>query len=320
MKENENRVKELDLAAAPAGQITRYWVHIVSTGMNQPVLVPVMIAKGLEPGPVLGLTAAIHGNELNGLPIIQQVFKGLDVHALRGTVVGVPVLNTPGFLLNQRYFNDAQDLNRIMPGNAMGNNGQVYAHRLIKKIIRHFEFLIDIHTASFGRVNSYYIRANMRIEQTARMAYLQNADIIVNNNGADGTLRSAAMAMDIPAITVEAGDPHKFQRGMIRSSITGIENVMADFGMIDQAIIEPDEPPVRCEHSYWLYTDAGGVLEVFPPITKHIAAGERIAVVRNVFGDKVKEYFAPQAGVVVGKSINPINQTGSRILHLGVEG
>jgi predicted deacylase len=287
--------------------------------MGQPILVPVLVAKGLSPGPVLGLTAAIHGNELNGLPIVQKVFQMIDPQTLRGTLVGVPVLNVPGFLMNQRYFNDASDLNRLMPGNPEGNMSQVYGYRVIKKIISHFEYLIDLHTASFGRVNSYYIRANMADPVTARMAYLQNAEVIVNNTGADGTLRSAAAERGIHAITVEAGDPHKFQKGMIRSAITGIMNVMRELNMIVDTMITPDEePPVICNRSYWLYTNVGGVLEVFPKNLDRVKAGDRIAIVRNMFGDLICEYFAPEDGIVVGRSVNPVNQTGSRILHLGI--
>lgn len=318
MFQHASIVKDLVLDEAPRGQISRYWVHVVSSGMSQPVLVPVMVARGVKDGPVLGLTAAVHGNELNGLPVIQKVFHLMNVQELAGTLVGVPVVNIPGFLINQRYFNDGADLNRLMPGDAQGNISQVYAYRIIKKIIRPFEYLLDLHTASFGRINSYYIRADMNDPITARLATLQNAEIIVNNEGADGTLRSAASDMGVHAITVEAGDPHKFQKGMIRSAITGITNVMSHLKMVDDPIVAPDEPAVRCKRSYWIYTNAGGVLEVFPKITAHVQKDQRIALVRNIFGDVIREYFAPEDGIVVGKSINPVNQTGSRILHLGI--
>jgi len=311
-------VKNLDLGDCPPGTMTRYWVHVVSSGTAQPILVPVMVAKGHEPGPVLGITAAVHGNELNGLPVVQRIFANLKIEQIRGTLVGVPVINVPGFLMNQRYFNDGSDLNRLMPGRADGNVSQIYAHRIIKKIVRHFEYLLDLHTASTGRINSYYIRANLNHPITARMAELQNAEIIVNNPGADGTLRSAAADLGIHAITVEAGDPQKFQKGMIRSAITGAFNVMRHLDMIDEPIVAPEDPAVICQRSYWIYTNAGGLLEVFPKITDYVEQGERIALVRNVFGDIVREYFAPETGIVVGKSVNPTNQTGGRILHLGI--
>ena len=169
--------------------------------------------------------------------MIQRVFQQIDVESLRGTLVGVPVVNVPGFLMNQRRFNDDQDLNRIMTGRADGNTSEVYAYRIIKKIVRHFDYLLDLHTASMGRINSYYIRADMHDPVAAELAYLQNAQIIVNNEGQDGTLRYAASEIGIKAITVEAGDPQKFQRGMIRSAITGAHNVLGHLGMTDNEIV-----------------------------------------------------------------------------------
>ncbi len=312
-------IKELNLDHVPSGMLERFWVHVVSSGMSQPILVPVMVAKGVQQGPILGITAAVHGNELNGLPVIQKIFQMIDVNQLKGTLVGVPVVNIPGYLINQRYFNDGQDLNRLMPGNKEGNISEIYGFRIIKKIVRHFEYLIDLHTASFGRVNSYYIRADMNDPVTARMAELCNAEIIVNNTGGDGTLRSAASDLNIYAITVEAGDPHKFQKGMIRSAITGIMNILSKLEMVELPIVLPDEPAILCQKSYWKYTKVGGVLEVFPQVTDRVNEGQRIAIVRNIFGDIIAEYHAPENGIIVGKSINPINQTGSRIIHLGIE-
>ena len=122
----------------------------------------------------------------------------------------------------------------------------------------------------------------------------------------------------VHAITVEAGDPHKFQKGMIRSAITGIHNVMTELKMIDEPIVAPEEQAMLCKRSYWIYTNAGGILEVFPEITEKVNAGQRIALVRNIFGDIIREYFAPEDGIVIGKSVNPVNQTGGRILHLGI--
>lgn len=312
-------IKDLDLSLVAPGTTARFWVHVVSSGMSQPILVPVMVMRGKKDGPTLGLTAAVHGNELNGISVIHKVFKDIKVEDLSGVLVGVPVVNVPGFLMNQRKFNDGQDLNRLMPGKPNGNTSEVFAYRIIKKVIRHFEYLIDLHTASTGRVNSYYIRSDMNDPITARMAQLQNADIIVNNEGHDGTLRHAAHELGIHAITVEAGDPSKFQRGMIKTAVTGIMNVMSDLGMIDDPIVEPDEPAIFCGSSYWIYTNAGGILEIAPKITDMVKKGDQFAIVRDIFGDIIREFHAPEDGIIVGKSVNPVNQTGGRIIHLGID-
>jgi hypothetical protein len=112
----------------------------------------------------------------------------VDAAALRRTLVGVAVVNVPGYLLQQRRFVDGTDLNHIMPGESAGNAPQVYAHRLLERVVRRFDYLIDLHTASFGRINSLYVRADMTHAVAARMAYLQRPQIIVHNPASDRTL------------------------------------------------------------------------------------------------------------------------------------
>jgi predicted deacylase len=317
-REDATVIRELNLSQAPKGSITRYWLHLVTDGMGMPVYVPVMVARGKRGGPILGLTAAIHGNELNGIPVIQRLFKEIDINRLHGTIVGVPVVNIPSLLRNRRHFIDGVDLNHIMPGREDGNVSEVYAYRIVNRIVRHLDYLVDLHTASFGRVNCYYTRADMSDPVTRQMAMLQYAQIIVHNPPSDGTLRGAANALGINAITLEVGNPNTFQKGLIRSGLTGIHNLLHYLRMTDDGIDPQPAQPVVCNRSYWLYTDTGGILSVHPGVAETVCSGQLIATLRNIFGDLIKEYHAPEDGIVIGKSVSPINQTGGRILHLGI--
>ena len=104
----------------------------------------------------------------------------IDVNVLNGTVCAVVVTNPPGYQLHQRQFNDGQDLNRIMPGNCKGTSAEKYAYALLNKIIKQFNYLIDLHTASRGRVNSLYVRVDANDEIALKMATLQNPQIILH--------------------------------------------------------------------------------------------------------------------------------------------
>lgn len=311
-------IKELNIKKAPKGKISKFLLHIATDGMGMPIHVPVIVARGRKAGITLGLTAALHGNELNGIPVIQRVLREIDVKKLKGTIIGIPVLNVPSLVRKKRRFIDGTDLNHIMPGKEEGNVSQVYAYRVFHAIIKNFDYLIDLHTASFGRVNSYYIRADMEIKSTRTMALLQNAQIIVHNPPNDGTLRGAAEDLGIAAITVEVGDPNRFQKGMIRSGLAGIHNVLQYLDMTEGEIEQPEKPAVICKTSFWIYTDKGGILNVHPAVADTVKKGQLIATLRNIFGDVIKQYFAPESGIVIGKSTSPINQSGGRILHLGI--
>ncbi|MFK7946726.1 MAG: succinylglutamate desuccinylase/aspartoacylase family protein [Saprospiraceae bacterium] len=277
-----------------------------------------MVARGKSDFPILGVTAAVHGNELNGISVIQRLFKEIDVEELNGVIVAVPVMNIPAFIRKKRRFNDGVDLNHIMPGKEDGSISQVYAFRLIDRIVQHFDYLLDLHTASQGRINSYYIRADMKHPVTRKMALLQNAQIIVHNPPSDGTMRGAAEEMNIPAITLEVGNPNTFQKKLIKSGVEGVHNVLAYLEMTDDDIEEPKKEAFICKKSYWIYTAKGGLLTVHSNLLQMLKKGELIATLRDVFGNVIEEYHAPEDGIVIGKSVSPVNQTGGRILHLGI--
>lgn len=315
---NIETISKLDIEKIPNGTITKYWLEIVRNGMGEPICVPVMVAKGKTDGKVVGITAAVHGNELNGIPVIQRLFKEIDIENLKGTVVGVPVVNTPSFFIKKRRFVDGVDLNHIMPGKEDGSVSQVYAYQVVNKLIKNLDYLLDLHTASNGRVNSYYVRADMNDPIVKKMALLQNAEIIVHNPPNDGTLRGTADDLKIPAITLEVGNPNLFQKGRIREGLTGMHNILSYFKMTEGEVEENSDDTVLCKKSYWIYTDTGGLLTVIPNLTELVKKGQEIAIIRNIFGDTIKKYFAPEDGIVIGKSVSPVNKSGGRILHLGI--
>lgn len=312
------RVEGLDVEALPQGTKTRLLLEIAHDGLGRPFELPVIVVRGARPGPVFGITAAVHGNELNGIPVLHRLLDRIDPAQLRGSVVAVMVVNIPGFLAHERRFFESADLNHVMPGRPDGNSAQVYAYRLLDRVVRHFDYLVDMHTASFGRVNSLYVRADMGDPRAARMARLQRPQIILDDPPSDHTLRGAAAELNIPAITVEIGDPQRFQAEYISRSVAGVRAVLSEVKMLPRRKPTPLPPPVICARSTWLYTDHGGLLEVFPVVTAPIEQGEVVARLSNIFGDVVREYRAPFSGVVIGKSVNPVSETGGRILHLGL--
>lgn len=320
-------ITQLDLSAAPAGKISKYYLHFVDNGLGQPVYVPIMVARGSEEGPVLGLTAAIHGNELNGIPIIQEVFQQIDLDNLRGTIVGVPGLNVISLNMDSRRFVDDEDLNRTFPGKENGNRSEQYAFRIFDKIVRHFDYQIDMHTASFGRINSLYARADMADSILAQMAILQEADIILDNKGIPSagaaassprTLRAEAVLNGIPTITVEYGDPQVYQPEMTRRGVTGVLNTLQWLEMLPATTKRQPEAAVVCKKSYWVYTTQGGLLDIPVDLKQQVEKGQVIGILKNAFGDVIDTYYAPEAGIVIGKSTNPVNMTGGRIIHLGI--
>ena len=314
----KEHISVLDLEKFERGKLHKVWFDVITDPLGQPISIPLLIGRGRHQGPVLGLTAVVHGNELNGIAVIQRLFKDIGDSEISGTLLGIPVVNVPSFIRKKRRFVDGVDLNHIMPGKARGSVSEVYAKEFFDGIVAHFEYILDIHTASSGRVNSHYVRADLDDKVTREMALLQNSQIIVHNPPSDGTLRGAAEELSIPAITLELGNPATFQKSVIKSGISGLHNVLVYLNMIKGDIEPPEEEPVICKRSYWIYTEQGGLLSVFPNVTDTVKKGDVIAIQYDLFGDKLRDYLAPEDGIIIGKSTSPVNQTGGRILHLGI--
>jgi predicted deacylase len=321
-------IQTLDLENIPNGKVNKYYLHLINNGLGQPVYVPIIVAKGMEDGPTLAMVAAIHGNELNGIPIIQNIFKNIDPTKLKGILIGVPGLNVVSIDRDRRRFVDEEDLNRNFPGKEKGNRSQQYVYKIKEKILPHFDYLVDMHTASFGRLNSLYVRADLRNDTIAQMAHLQDCDIILNSKGVPSTgddlpmlrtFRAEAMIQGIPTITVEYGNPQVYQKDMIERGEQGMQNIMSWLKMIETPIEVFSKKPIACKKSFWIYVDVGGLLEIPVELNQVIKKGDLIGVVRNPFGDILKKYYSPEDGVVIGKSSNPINMDGGRIIHLGIK-
>ncbi|KAF7728517.1 hypothetical protein EC973_005921 [Apophysomyces ossiformis] len=288
----------------PKHTISTAWIKMMSQGLNEWIRLPVIVCRGSEDG----------------------VTSEINVSKLNGTVVAVPCVNVVGYLKYQREFADGRDLNRLFPGKEDGFASQVYCFHLMNKIISQFNYMIDLHTASFGRVNSYYVRADMNDPGSAVLAHLQQPQIVLHNSGQDGTLRSAASARGIKAITVEIGNPQLFQNQYVQWSYIGVMRILDHLNMYSMENIRSDEdmlmpgPPntILCSRGFWIYTKTGGVLEVYPGVNTIVRKGDIIARVKNMFGNVVDEYYAPCSGIVIGRSSNPVAMAGDRIIHLGV--
>jgi len=309
----------LDVAGLPAGEVVRLSVALADDALGAPVRVPLLACRGWREGPVFGITAALHGDEVNGVAAVHELFRRLDPRDVRGAVVAVVVANPPGFLAGRRFWPDGTDLNHVMPGRADGEAAEVYAHRLVDRVVRHFDRLVDLHTARDGCANTLYVRADMSRPDVRRMAELVRPRIILGHRPSDHTLRGVAAALGAPAITVEIGDPHVVQPALVRAAATGLRANLREAGVLAGPAPAPKgPPPVVCGRSYWLTTDLGGWLTVLPGLGAAVRAGDTVARLSDIYGDPVRAFAAPEDGVVIGRSVSPVARAGARILHLGV--
>ncbi len=277
---------------------------------------PVLLVSGEKSGPTLCLTGAIHGDELNGVEIIRRVVFGLDPTRINGTVIGIPIVNLHGFRRSSRYLPDRRDLNRFFPGQPRGSSASRIADSLFTKVIRHCDYLVDIHTGSFHRTNLVQIRANLAIESVHRLTRMFGDIAVLNSIGTDGTLRRAANDAGIAAVTMEVGEPLRLQTDQVAVGVRGIQSLLAGLGIVRRPAKEAASQPVYYE-STWLRVDEGGILLAKVGLGDLVERGQVLGTVTDPITNRRTSVTSPWDGRVLGMAINQVVMPGFAAFHLG---
>lgn len=281
----------------------------------QPVNIPVTVIRGREPGPVVALVAAIHGDELNGIEIVRRVILGLAPERIRGTVVCVPVVNRFGFLNHSRYLPDRRDLNRCFPGNPHGSSAARVAAALFREIVLPADFVLDFHTAALGRTNLPHLRADMTDARVRRLARGFGAELIVDYPGRSRSLRAAATTAGIPCAVYEAGETFQFQRREVRKGLFGVYNVLADLAMVGIPRREP-RFQVVIRRAEWLRAERGGLLDLRTRPGDLLYEGDVVGSISNPFGREVVSLRSSVTGIVLGTTTVPMVHPGDAVAHV----
>lgn len=279
---------------------------------------PVLVVHGSESGPVLCLTAAVHGDELNGIEIVRRVMQDLSPQKLRGTVIGVPIVNIHGFRRSSRYLPDRRDLNRFFPGNPQGSSAARIAHSLFEQVVRRCTILVDLHTGSYFRTNLPQVRADLASEPVAAVAHGFGGMLVLNSDAEIGTLRQAALAAGIPAVTMEVGEPLRLQTGEVDQAVAGINRLLRSQGMIHKATLLKQPEPVYYG-SRWVRADHGGVLFSVVRLGQTVRTGDILGTVTDPISNEQNLIYAPLAGRIIGMAVNQVVMPGFATFHLGTE-
>lgn len=285
-------------------------------GLAQPT--PVLVVNGINAGPTLCLTGAIHGDELNGIEIIRQTVYDLDPDKLSGRVVGIPIVNLPGFQQGSRYLPDRRDLNRHFPGSPDGSLADRIAFSLFEKVIRHCDMLVDIHTGSLKRTNLPQLRADMNNPAVAEFTRGFDRMAVVHSEGSEGMLRTAATAAGIRTVTLEAGESHRIQQHQISAGVNSLTSLMERQGMISRMFVWGDPEPVYYA-SNWIRASHGGILFSEIELGARVAAGEILGYVADPITNAQHPIRSTSDGRVIGMAVDQVVMAGFAAYHIGTE-
>lgn len=295
------------LAWAPAIQIA---------GLSQPT--PVLVVNGAKPGPNLCLTGAVHGDELNGIEIIRRTMYDLNPDKLSGRVIGVPIVNLPGFQQGSRYLPDRRDLNRHFPGSTSGSLADRIAHSLFESVIRHCDMLVDIHTGSLKRTNLPQLRADMNNPDVAAFTRGFDRMAVVHSTGSAGMLRYAAVEAGIRAVTMEAGESLRIQEQQIKAGVNSLISLMDKEGMISRMFVWGDPEPVYYD-SEWVRAENGGILFSEIKLGDKVGEGEILGYVSDPITNEQHPIRSRSDGRIIGMAVDQVVMAGFAAYHVGTE-
>lgn len=314
---HEDKLVILGSEVAPGTATRLAWSTDGSiSGLATPT--PVMVIRGAAPGKTMCMTAAVHGDELNGIEIVRRVMYDIDPENLTGTIIGIPIVNLQGFQRGSRYLSDRRDLNRFFPGEANGSLAARTAWSLFNEIIVHCDFLIDMHTGSLRRTNMPQIRADIRYSDVAALTDGFGKIAVVHSTGRPGMLRFAAVANGIPAATLEVGESLRIQEDQIDIGVNSINRLLGHEGMYSRPFTWGEPEPIYYKSS-WIRAEHGGILFSKKEVGDLIRVDDVLGAITDPITNETSNILSTINGRIIGMAVDQFVMPGYGCYHIGIE-
>ncbi len=313
----KNRIVTIGGETVPPGTRRIVDLPVANLYTHTSLNMPVQVVNGRRAGPTLFVTAAIHGDEINGVEIIRRLLKLKTLASIRGTLLAVPIVNVHGFLDQSRYLPDRRDLNRSFPGSETGSVAARLAHLLVNEVINQSDCGVDLHTGSMHRCNLPHLRANLGDPRTCELARLFGVPVLLNSGMRDGSLRQYVAEKGVPMLLYEAGEALRFDELAIRAGTRGILNLMRELGMLPRKPVRrPQLEPVVANKSSWARAPVSGIVRSTARLGQTVKKGDTLAIVSDPFGEVATQLLARYDGVVIGCSNLPLAHEGDALFNI----
>ncbi|MGH1454025.1 MAG: succinylglutamate desuccinylase/aspartoacylase family protein [Paracoccaceae bacterium] len=286
---------------------------------HTPVRMPVHVIHGKRPGPVMFVSAAVHGDEVIGVEIVRRLLRSAPMSRVHGTLLAVPIVNNFGLLNLSRYLPDRRDLNRCFPGSPEGSMAARLAHIFLDQVVKRADFGIDLHSAAIHRTNLPQIRLTPGNDHLRQLGEAFGAPVIMTSRLRDGSLRAAAEEAGVDVLLYEAGEGLRFDEMAARTGLAGILRVMQAKGMIGaRGVPRLKAKPVFCARSGWLRAPAGGLFRAFKATGELVEQDDVLGVVSDPMGEQETAILAEDTGIIIGRSNMPVVNEGDALFHVAL--
>ncbi|HNP75157.1 MAG TPA: M14 family metallopeptidase [bacterium] len=298
----------------------------------------IMSAKSKNPGPVVWLTGCVHGDEVGGIAVIQEIFKKIRTQPLeKGSIFAIPLMNPMGFETNSRYLAiSEEDLNRSFPGKKTGSLAERVADKIFSTIMETRPALVlDLHNDWIKSIPYVLIdpppHKHKDAYDTTKKIAQQTGFLIINeqetSDDADElkkTLSGSLINQGIPALTLELGESYIIDEKNVKEGVQSIWNILAHLNMV-----KPPDSPFQhssrhdlenkiLNYSHLPTSSTSGIVRFLVKPGETVKSGQPIARVYNVFGRLEETITANYDAVLLGNSDSVVALPGVPLMAFGL--
>jgi predicted deacylase len=317
---------------AAGAVIRRRAIKITGSSDTVQMRVPVLTVDSGIDGPVVWLTACIHGDEVGGTAIVHDVFQALRRQGLiRGAVHGMPLINSVGFENVSRFINaDREDLNRCFPGTRDGSMGQRVARRLFDAILQvQPDLVIDVHndwvhSVPYILLDPPGIFANpdaygraLEAARATRLLLVEDTDVL---SPLRNTLAGALATVGVPALTVEAGGAGRIVEANVSAGASAVLATLEKLGLTaptGHADSTHAQPLLRYSSSP--LCNSSGLIRFAVGPGETVTKRQVLARVFSAFGAREETLRAEAPGYVLGLEDHARVAPGSAVIALALQ-
>jgi predicted deacylase len=300
------------------GEFKEININIARLPSHTQIDTPIYVSRSAQDGPVLALTAGMHGDEINGMEIVRRILEEGLHKVKRGTVVCMPITNVYGFLNFSRDVPDGKDVNRSFPGSKNGSLASRVAYNLTHQIIPFVDYGVDFHTGGAMRTNYPQVRAMLDSTQNQELAEAFCAPFTIDSPFRPNSLRKEASKKGKNFIVYEAGESLRFDQAGIETGIAGTLRLMKHLKMIDDAP-EPKEENRIIWSSSWIRAKHAGLFQPAIQCGALVHKGDHIGTITDPFGEFKEKVKAQETAYVIGLNNIPVVNAGDALMHLGMD-
>lgn len=298
------------------GESKRIEIPVANLYTDIDICIPAQVMRAKKAGPTVFVSAAVHGDELNGIEIIRRLIQQKSLKLVSGTLIMVPMVNIYGVLSQSRYMPDRRDLNRSFPGSSKGSLAGRVAKIFLDEVVQHCDYGIDLHTGAIHRSNLPQIRANLKDPETLELAEAFGVPVLLNADLRDGSLRQSAVESDTKILLYEAGQALRFDELSIRAGVRGVLNILSHLGLIKRKPRRKIITPYVSNVSSWIRANCSGIVHNIKNLGDQVQKGDTLAEIGSPFGDILDSVKATRSGIIIGKQNIPLVQEGDAMFHI----